>query len=168
MAISAGASGNRIGTDGNSVDDVGERNVIAGSNNDGIDIYGTGTDGNIVAGNFIGTDVTGTRSLGIVGDGVFLAEGPRRTGSGSIRQAARRFMTRAMSFPGTATMAFKSWIGEIQRDRREQDRNRCLGDGRCWSPRPTVVPLWSPSGGGLFTAGFTDNEHAGSIEKKAK
>ncbi len=34
VAISAGASGNRIGTDGKSVDDVGERNVIAGSNND--------------------------------------------------------------------------------------------------------------------------------------
>src|SRR5208283_1044852 len=46
-----------------------------GSGNDAIDIYGTGTDGNIVAGNFIGTDVTGTQSLGIVGDGVFLAEG---------------------------------------------------------------------------------------------
>ena len=75
VAISAGASGNRIGTDGKSVDDVGERNVIAGSNNDAIDIYGTGTDGNVVAGNFIGTDVTGTRSLGIAGDGVFLAEG---------------------------------------------------------------------------------------------
>ena len=75
VAISAGASDNRIGTDGASIDDVGERNVIAGSNNDGIDIYGTGTDANAVAGNFIGTDVTGTRSLGISGDGVFLAEG---------------------------------------------------------------------------------------------
>ncbi len=49
--------------------------MIAGSNNDGIDIWGAGTDGNVVAGNFIGTDVTGTRSLGIAGDGVFLAEG---------------------------------------------------------------------------------------------
>ena len=39
---------------------------------------------------------------------------------------------------------------------------------RCWSPRPTVVPLSSSSGGGLFTAGFTDNEYAGSIEKKAE
>ena len=75
VAISGGASGNRIGTDGASVDDVGERNVIAGSNNDAIDIWGTGTDGNIVAGNFIGTDVTGTYALGIAGDGVFLAEG---------------------------------------------------------------------------------------------
>ena len=75
MAISAGASGNRIGTDGKSVDDAGERNVIGGSWEDGIDIYGTGTDGNVVAGNFIGTDVTGTVSLGIFNDGVFLAEG---------------------------------------------------------------------------------------------
>jgi hypothetical protein len=75
VAISAGASGNRIGTDGKSVDDIGERNVIAGSDNDAIDIWGSGTDGNVVAGNFIGTDATATRALGIAGDGVFLAEG---------------------------------------------------------------------------------------------
>ena len=49
--------------------------MIAGSKSDAIDIYGNGTDGNVVAGNFIGTDVTGTRSLGIADDGVFLAEG---------------------------------------------------------------------------------------------
>ena len=75
IVLSDGTSDNRIGTDGKSVDDVGERNVIAGSKNDGIDIYGTGTDGNVVAANFIGTDVTGTGSLSIAGDGVFLAEG---------------------------------------------------------------------------------------------
>jgi titin len=75
VAISAGASGNRIGTDGRSADDVGERNVIAGSGNDGIDIYGIGTDANIVAGNFIGTDFVGTSPLGIAGYGAYLAEG---------------------------------------------------------------------------------------------
>jgi Concanavalin A-like lectin/glucanases superfamily/FG-GAP-like repeat len=75
VAISAGASANRIGTDGTSVDDVGQRNIIAGSDNDGIDIWGTGTDGNVVAGNFIGTDVTGTHALGIAGDGLFIVEG---------------------------------------------------------------------------------------------
>ena len=75
VAISAGASGNRIGTDGKSIDDAGKRNVIGGSGHDGIDIFGTGTDDNVVAGNFIGADVTGTVSLGIANDGVFLAEG---------------------------------------------------------------------------------------------
>src|SRR5262249_44020220 len=56
--IGGGASNNRIGTDGASVDDVGERNII-----DFIKLVGKGTDGNIIAGNFVGTDVTGTRSL---------------------------------------------------------------------------------------------------------
>jgi hypothetical protein len=75
VVIEGGASGNRIGTNGSSVDDKGQRNVIGGSDKDGIDIIGPGTDGNIVAGNFIGTDVTGTRSMGIAGNGVFLAQG---------------------------------------------------------------------------------------------
>ena len=75
VVIQGGASSNRIGTDGGSVDDAGQRNIIAGSNNDGLEIIGTGTDGNIVAGNFIGTEVTGTLSLGIANNGVFLAAG---------------------------------------------------------------------------------------------
>jgi titin len=75
VVISAGATGNRVGTDGTSADDLGERNVIAGSGQDGVEIYGSGTDGNTVAGNFIGTDVTGTRSLGIAGNGVYLGYG---------------------------------------------------------------------------------------------
>jgi hypothetical protein len=75
VVIVGGASNNRIGTDGRSVDDVGERNVIAASGNDGIDIYGAGTDGNIVAGNFIGTDLTGTVSSYMPGAGVQIGEG---------------------------------------------------------------------------------------------
>ena len=75
VVIEGGASDNRIGTDGNSVDDVGERNIIAGNGNDGIDIFGAGTDGNVVAGNFIGTDPTGTRALGNAGAGVALGDG---------------------------------------------------------------------------------------------
>ncbi len=75
VVIENGASDNLVGTDGMSVDDVGERNVIAGSNNDGVDIAYGGTTGNIVAGNFIGTNLTGTAALGIAGDGVFIAGG---------------------------------------------------------------------------------------------
>ncbi len=120
VAIRAGASGNRIGTDGNSLDDVGERNVVAGSDNDAIDIYGTGTEDNVVAGNFIGTDVTGTYWLGVAGDGVFLAEGGSSTGLGSTRRVVRRFMTRAISFPGMAK-ACKYSTAQFQRRRREQD-----------------------------------------------
>jgi len=75
VVISGGASRNRIGTDGSSVDDAGERNVIAGSGNDGVDIADVGTEDNVVAGNFIGTNVTGTLALGIAGNGVFITGG---------------------------------------------------------------------------------------------
>ena len=75
VVIENGASNNLVGTDGLSVDDVGQRNVIAGSSNDGVDIAYSGTTGNVVAGNFIGTNVTGTAALGIAGDGVFIAGG---------------------------------------------------------------------------------------------
>ena len=80
---------NRIGTDGESVDNVGERNVIAGSDNDGVDIVGSGASENIVAGNFIGTDATGTSALGIAGDGVFITAAAGSTGSVSTRSAVR-------------------------------------------------------------------------------
>jgi hypothetical protein len=75
VVISGGASGNRIGTDGMSVDDVAGRNVISGNNGAGIDIDDSGTDGNIVAGNFIGTDVTGSIGLKNNGDGIFIGGG---------------------------------------------------------------------------------------------
>jgi hypothetical protein len=64
VAITGGASGNRIGTDGKSTDDVGERNVISGNNVDGVDVVGIGTMQNVVAGNLIGTDLTGNLSMG--------------------------------------------------------------------------------------------------------
>ena len=131
VAISAGASGNRIGTDGKSVDDVGERNVIAGSDNDGIDIYGTGTDGNIVAGNFIGTDVTGTVSLGIDGDGVFLAEGASSNWIGVNPSVARPRHDEGNVISGNGNRRRSDLRQlEFERRRREQDRNGCLGDRR--------------------------------------
>ncbi len=72
VAIFAGASNNRVGTDGNGVSDVNERNIISGNAFEGVIIDQTGTDNNIIAGNFIGTDVTGLIDLGNLGSGVFI------------------------------------------------------------------------------------------------
>ena len=74
IVISDGASNNLVGTSGQSADDAGERNVVAGNDGDGVDIYGSGTTGNVVAGNFVGTTATGASALGNGGDGVLLAQ----------------------------------------------------------------------------------------------
>jgi len=60
------AVNNRIGTDGDGVNDEEERNVISGNSIYGVNIYGSyiGASGNIIAGNYIGTDATGTVALG--------------------------------------------------------------------------------------------------------
>ena len=74
IEIRSGAS-NRVGTDGNGVGDIDERNIISGNSREGILIYtadGTNVIGtqNLVAGNYIGTDVTGTLDRGNKGVGV--------------------------------------------------------------------------------------------------
>ncbi len=73
--ISNGAQSNRIGTNGDNVNDAAERNVISDNAFDGVQIDGSGTSGNIVAGNYIGTDVSGTVPMGNQNHGVFLSNG---------------------------------------------------------------------------------------------
>ena len=63
-------SGNTIGGTA-----AGAGNVISGNTDDGVEITGTGTTGNVVAGNYIGTDVTGTVALGNGLDGVEIDTG---------------------------------------------------------------------------------------------
>ncbi len=62
VEIDTGASGNTIGgltaTPG-----TGAGNVISGNMNNGVEIDGTATTGNVVAGNLIGTDSTGTVAI---------------------------------------------------------------------------------------------------------
>ncbi|MGI6414698.1 MAG: PKD domain-containing protein [Thermoguttaceae bacterium] len=64
VLIDWGSKGNRVGTDGNGVGDVAERNVISGNAGAGVVIRYSGTDQNVVAGNFIGTTADGTSALG--------------------------------------------------------------------------------------------------------
>ncbi len=63
VKIEAGSAGNRIGTDGDGVNDAGEMNLLSGNRADGVLIKGTGSDINSVAGNLIGTNLTGTEAL---------------------------------------------------------------------------------------------------------
>jgi hypothetical protein len=83
VSISGGAQLNRVGTDGKSADDAGQRNIISGNKGPGVEIAGAGTNSNVLAGNYIGTDITGAKakdalapvSLGNGGDGVSITGG---------------------------------------------------------------------------------------------
>ena len=61
VIIEDGASNNLIGTSGHSADDAGQRNIISGSLEDGIDIYDA--NGTVVAGDYIGTNPAGTVAI---------------------------------------------------------------------------------------------------------
>ena len=77
ILIESGASHNWIGVNsvfGSETSD--QRNVISGSTDNGIELNGSGTTGNIVAGNFIGTDVTGTKAVPNSIHGVAIYQGP--------------------------------------------------------------------------------------------
>ena len=63
VEIDGGATGDLIGTDGDGVNDVAERDVIGGNVFAGVWIHGGGTSGNVVAGDLIGTNVTGDAAL---------------------------------------------------------------------------------------------------------
>jgi titin len=62
--LSAGASGNVIGTNSDGANDAGEGNLISGNAKRGIAIRGATTHFNIIAGNKIGTDISGSSALG--------------------------------------------------------------------------------------------------------
>ena len=69
VVIQSGAANNTIG--GSTL----AANVISGNSGDGVDISGSGTDSNLVAGNFIGTNATGTLPVGNLGSGVTISSG---------------------------------------------------------------------------------------------
>jgi titin len=68
-------SQNLIGVGGPFLLGPGAPNIVSGNNHDGVQLWGEGTQKNIVAGNLIGTDNTGQLPLGNGGHGVFLLAG---------------------------------------------------------------------------------------------
>ncbi len=70
VLIVNGASGNLVGGTTASAHDIISANGI-----DGVEIDGTGTSANVVAGDDIGTDLTGAKALGNTDAGVYLSAG---------------------------------------------------------------------------------------------
>jgi titin len=68
--VTGGASNNTFGGTTTAA-----RDVISGNNWTGIELNGSGTKGNVVAGDYIGTDSTGNRYLGNPGAGVAISGG---------------------------------------------------------------------------------------------
>jgi parallel beta-helix repeat protein len=77
ILVQSGASGNRIGTDGNGINDASEGNLVSGNAFSGIAIInGHQT---IVAGNKIGTNAAGTAAVGNGEHGIFVGGGSQAT-----------------------------------------------------------------------------------------
>jgi hypothetical protein len=87
VLIEQGASGNRVGTDSNGVDDNEEGNVISGNKDTGVLITNTATTGNLVAGNFLGTDATGMLDRGNSFDGITVSGAFNNTVGGTAAGA---------------------------------------------------------------------------------
>lgn len=99
-----GARFNVIGTDGDGTADLIERNVISANGGNGVQVTGTGTSENIVAGNFIGTDAVGQVALGNEFPGVVIAEGAQSnrigTNGDGVSDAAERNLISGNSSAG--------------------------------------------------------------------
>ena len=101
VAILGGASGNTVGGTSS-----GSANVISGSNNSGVYLYGGGTSGNVVLGNLIGTDKTGTAEIGNV-FGVYIGFGASEntvggTTSGAANVISANFEGVYLGYSGTS------------------------------------------------------------------
>ncbi len=79
VLVEAASAGNRIGTDGNGLNDAAEGNVISGNLGFGLVIVGAGSNNNVVRSNLIGTNALGTAAVANVSDGILV-----ETASGTL------------------------------------------------------------------------------------
>ncbi len=93
VALTSGANFNRIGTNGDGIGDLAERNIISGNISNGVVIIRPGSDLNVVAGNYIGTDVTGTKAIGNQARGVVIELGASGNTLGGTVSEARNVIS---------------------------------------------------------------------------
>ena len=94
VAITVGSHDNRVGTDGDGISDLHERNIISGNLLFGIRLAGPDIAGTTISGNFIGTDITGELPRGNGQFGVRIENGVSGTvigtngdGSGDLAES---------------------------------------------------------------------------------
>src|SRR5262249_51079497 len=75
VLISAGSALNRIGTNGDGINDDVERNVISSNVGRGINITDSGTNQNAIAGNYIGVNAAGSAALANQSNGIGVVGG---------------------------------------------------------------------------------------------
>ncbi|BFM39751.1 choice-of-anchor Q domain-containing protein [Synechocystis sp. LKSZ1] len=86
IRLESGTANNLIGTNGDSVNDLAEGNVIS-SNSVGISIASNTTTNNTIAGNKIGTNAAGTANLGNTTQGILISDSPNNTIGGTVLNA---------------------------------------------------------------------------------
>jgi hypothetical protein len=86
VVIRDGSISNRIGTDGDGVNDAAEGNVISANTRGGV-VFDAGATGNVLAGNFIGTNAAGTTALANGANGVTVINSPNNTIGGTTAAA---------------------------------------------------------------------------------
>ena len=105
VLVTDGAVDTRIGTNGDGIGDVAERNLISGNTQEGIQVQGSGTLRTVIAGNYIGTSSTGTSAIangvvtsGLGYSGILITNGASNTrvgtdGNGSGDAAERNLIS---------------------------------------------------------------------------
>ena len=88
VVIDSGSQLSTIGGTG-----AGWRNIISGNFGDGVAIFDSGTNNNVISGNYIGTDVTGTAVLGNSASGISIGYGPRSNIIGGIAPGERNIIS---------------------------------------------------------------------------
>ena len=112
-SVSAGASAN-----------VFQRNVFAGNAGDGLDLFGSATDGNVLEGNFFGLSAGQVIPNG--GDGVFLGAGATENTIGGTTAGAGNTIT-GSSFDALHLHLFPDRFSAARHGpRRDRDRDREL------------------------------------------